>query len=292
MHEPNQSSTADVGELCDFIQRLSPGHFPTERAKVAYIITRLTGKALDWATALWSHRNPDCLTSERFMDALKRVFDDGLTQRQASSRLLSLTQGQRSVVDYAIEFRTLAAETGWEGEALPSFNWASSTVTQWGLACKDHLSPDPPATNSVIVADTAIVPTDLTRVPAAYHDLSAVFSKDQAASLPPHRSYDLAIDLLPGTAPPQGRLYSLSIPETKAMDAYIQEALENGLIRPSTSPAAAGFFFVGKKDGGLRPCIDYRGLNKITLKKGYPGGGALVSTEWTRRVSQELFSNI
>ncbi|KAK3518674.1 hypothetical protein QTP70_007167 [Hemibagrus guttatus] len=56
----------------------------------------------------------------------------------------------------------------------------------------------------------------------------------------------------------------------KAMDEYIEEALAMGHIRPSTSPAAAGFFFVGKKDGGLRPCIDYRGLNAITVRYPYP----------------------
>ena len=45
------------------------------------------------------------------------------------------------------------------------------------------------------------------------------------------------------------------------MNDYIKDALSTGFIRPATSPAGAGFFFVGKKDGGLRPCIDYRGLN-------------------------------
>ncbi|KAI4894775.1 hypothetical protein NFI96_013552 [Prochilodus magdalenae] len=54
------------------------------------------------------------------------------------------------------------------------------------------------------------------------------------------------------------------------MEEYIQEALSQGYIRPSTSPAAAGFFFVKKKDGGLRPCIDYRGLNAITKSYAYP----------------------
>ena len=54
------------------------------------------------------------------------------------------------------------------------------------------------------------------------------------------------------------------------MREYIQEALSNGFIRPSASPAGAGFFFVSKKDGGLRPCIDYRGLNSITTKNRYP----------------------
>ncbi|XP_060756607.1 uncharacterized protein LOC132867653 [Neoarius graeffei] len=54
------------------------------------------------------------------------------------------------------------------------------------------------------------------------------------------------------------------------MEEYLKDALVSGFIRPSTSPAGAGFFFVGKKDGGLRPCIDYRGLNKITVRNRYP----------------------
>ncbi|KAK3520041.1 hypothetical protein QTP70_011913 [Hemibagrus guttatus] len=91
----------------------------------------------------------------------------------------------------------------------------------------------------------------------------------KATSLPPHRPYDCAIEL-PGTCPPRGRIFSLSPPERTAMDKYINESLAAGIIRPSTSPAGAGFFFVSKKDGGLWPCIDYRGLNKITIRNHYP----------------------
>ncbi|KAF7215971.1 transcript variant X1, partial [Nothobranchius furzeri] len=69
---------------------------------------------------------------------------------------------------------------------------------------------------------------------------------------------------------PTSRLYSLSKPEQDSMRQYIHEALTNGIIRPSTSPLGAGFFFVAKKDGSLRPCIDYRGLNQITVKDKYP----------------------
>ncbi len=115
-----------------------------------------------------------------------------------------------------------------------------------------------------------VLPLELSRVPSEYADLCEVFSKTRAASLPPHRPYDCAIDLLPGTCPPRGRLYSLSGPERVAMEEYINDSLNSGFIRPSTSPAGAGFFFVGKKDGGLRPCIDYRGLNRITVKNRYP----------------------
>ncbi|KAG1928308.1 retrotransposable element [Pimephales promelas] len=113
-------------------------------------------------------------------------------------------------------------------------------------------------------------PGDLTGVPEEYHDLREVFSRARATSLPPHRQYDCSIDLLPGTSPPRGRLYSLSAPERKALENYLSESLNAGLIVPSSSPAGAGFFFVKKKDGSLRPCIDYRGLNEITVKNRYP----------------------
>ncbi len=54
------------------------------------------------------------------------------------------------------------------------------------------------------------------------------------------------------------------------MENYLTESLAAGIIVPSSSPARAGFFFVKKKDGSLHPCIDYRGLNDITVKNRYP----------------------
>ena len=63
-------------------------------------------------------------------------------------------------------------------------------------------------------------------------------------------------------------MYPLSREETVAMETYVTESLGQGYIRPSISPVSSNFFFV--KDGGLRPCIDYRGLNQITVKYSYP----------------------
>ncbi len=74
-----------------------------------------------------------------------------------------------------------------------------------------------------------------------------MFSKSRATSLPPHRPYDCAIDLVPGMSPPKGRLYSLSAPEREAMEKYISDFLAAGLIRPSSSPAGAVFFLWGKR---------------------------------------------
>lgn len=88
--------------------------------------------------------------------------------------------------------------------------------------------------------------------------------------LPPHRSYDEMINLLPSALLPRGRLYPLSPTKSRHMDAYIAEALEQGFIRPSSSPAAAGFFFVQKKDRTLQLCIDYQVLNQATTKDRHP----------------------
>ena len=63
-------------------------------------------------------------------------------------------------------------------------------------------------------------------------------------------------------------MYPLSQEETAAMETYVTESLGQGYIWPSTSPASSSFFFVKKKD--LCPCIDYRGLNQITVKYSYP----------------------
>ncbi|KAI3354966.1 hypothetical protein L3Q82_004757 [Scortum barcoo] len=68
----------------------------------------------------------------------------------------------------------------------------------------------------------------------------------------------------------RSRLYHLSRPESEAMEKYIRESLAAGLIRPSKAPLGAGFFFVEKKDSSLCPCIDYRGLNNITIRNKYP----------------------
>ncbi|KAL0176595.1 hypothetical protein M9458_028925, partial [Cirrhinus mrigala] len=113
-------------------------------------------------------------------------------------------------------------------------------------------------------------PKIIPEIPAEYMAFQDVFSKQAATHLPPHRPWDCAIELLPGAQLTKGKVYPLSIPERQSMEEYIVEALEQGFIQPSTSPAASSFFFVGKKDGGLRPCIDYRQLNSQIVQQPYP----------------------
>ncbi|KAG1926575.1 retrotransposable element [Pimephales promelas] len=151
----------------------------------------------------------------------------------------------------------------------PVITWHYGELTHWSNFCKNHCFskvPQPCFTTTIESPET----DRAVNIPKCYHDLAKVFSKTKAMQLPPHRPWDCSINLLPNAMPPKSKVYPLSRKETQAMEEYIEEALSSGFIRPSTSPAAAGFFFVEKKDGGLRPCIDYRGLNNVTVKFCYP----------------------
>ena len=80
----------------------------------------------------------------------------------------------------------------------------------------------------------------------------------------------MAIELQPGKEPPYGPIYPLSPQELAALKEFLKENLEKGFIRESKSPASAPILFAPKKDGSLQLCVDYRGLNTITIKNQYP----------------------
>ena len=92
------------------------------------------------------------------------------------------------------------------------------------------------------------------------------FDLQKAEQLPSHRATDHAIELKLGTEPPYMRMYNMSPAELKALEEYLDEALAKGWIRESKSPAGAPILFVPRKSGELRLCVDYRGLNAITIK--------------------------
>ncbi|KAL0151619.1 hypothetical protein M9458_053020, partial [Cirrhinus mrigala] len=149
----------------------------------------------------------------------------------------------------------------------PFISWTTNRIVHWGATCQELCLQAKAGTCS---GESEVPDVNLESIPVPYRDLAEVFNKKRAALLPPHRPYDLAIDLVPGAVPPRGHLYSLSATKHQAMEEYVAEGLRAGTIRPSSSLAAAGFFFVKKKDGGLRPCVDYRGLNQITIKNRHP----------------------
>ncbi|GJS09572.1 putative reverse transcriptase domain-containing protein [Tanacetum coccineum] len=96
-----------------------------------------------------------------------------------------------------------------------------------------------------------------------------VFPED-LPGLPPVRQVEFQIDLIPGTTPVARAPYRLAPSEMQELSDQLQELSDRGFIRPSTSPWGAPVLFVKKKDGSFRMCIDYRELNKLTVKNRYP----------------------
>ncbi|PPZ33063.1 hypothetical protein C5P26_26915, partial [Escherichia coli] len=100
-------------------------------------------------------------------------------------------------------------------------------------------------------------------------DFPEVFP-EELPGLPPEREVEFAIETLPGTAPISIAPYRMAPTELRELKTQLQELLDKGFIRPSVSPWGAPVLFVKKKDGTLRLCIDYRQLNKVTVKNKYP----------------------
>ncbi|GKF94436.1 putative reverse transcriptase domain-containing protein, partial [Tanacetum coccineum] len=95
------------------------------------------------------------------------------------------------------------------------------------------------------------------------------FPKD-LPGIPPARQVEFQIDLVPGAAPVARAPYRLAPSEMKELAEQLQELSDKGFIRPNSSLWGAPVLFVKKKDGSFRMCIDYRELNKLTVKNRYP----------------------
>ncbi|KAL0151536.1 hypothetical protein M9458_053188 [Cirrhinus mrigala] len=361
--------------------RMQPQQFPSENAKVAFLISLLTGKALHWAKAIWNSDNPIIHSYEQFTSHFSEVFSTTIGQLSTSDQLFRLQQGNSTIHQYTLHFRTLAAASGWNETALlgayrqglnPHIHAAmalyddsiglevflqrTTRVSQRLAPCQPAITapqltsvvactpvPEPMQVDSsrltrsernrrmmnglclycgnsghllhtcpirpprpvvstlsteVETASLTLIPVTLhtsktslcfclagicvtssdgvntvtptawstylpppshlysshplelrapilfppPEIPAEYMAFQDVFSKQAATLPPPHRPWDCTIDLLPGAQLPKGRVYPLSIPERQAMEEYIKEALQQGFIQPSTSPAASSFF--------------------------------------------------
>lgn len=103
-------------------------------------------------------------------------------------------------------------------------------------------------------------------VQAVLEEFKDVMPPELPKKLPPRREVDHQIELEPNAKPPAMAPYRMAPPELAELRRQLQDLLDLGYIQPSKAPYGAPVLFQKKKDGSLRMCIDYRALNKITIK--------------------------
>ncbi|KAI3356972.1 hypothetical protein L3Q82_003607 [Scortum barcoo] len=150
---PEKSYAGDLGSCSRFLFQCSivfvqqPSSYSSDNAKIGYVVNLLRGKASDWATALWQANSPVLQSFDSFIAEMKKVFDHPVQGQEAVKRLLDLRQGSQSVAAYSVDFRILAAASGWDSLALKGIFYK-------GLAekIKDELSlrDEPDSLDSLI----------------------------------------------------------------------------------------------------------------------------------------------
>lgn len=123
---------------CSLFVNQQPMLYPTDSSRIAFVCSLLTGKALDWVTAVWKEERVVIPTFAGFLHRFREVFEHPTGGEEVGEQLLSLQQGRDSVAEYALIFRTLAAQTGWQEAPLKLlFRKGLNTDLQSELACRD-----------------------------------------------------------------------------------------------------------------------------------------------------------
>lgn len=207
LHPPQTTRSRFAATLITSSRRLAISILIDSRAEGNFIAASL-------ATEL--HLTPSHLGAPLEAKALTGVQLAAITQVTPPVSLLISGNHQKTIVFYIIDSPDVSVVLGhpWLVKHNPHIDWANGNILGWSAGCLSHclrnaLMPQCP------VRPSTEEPLKLPGVPPVYLDLRAVFSKAKATSLPPHRPYDMAIELLPGAFPPRGRLYSLSLPETE-----------------------------------------------------------------------------
>ncbi len=103
---------------CSLYFEMQPHQFISDRAKIAFIISLLSGRALQWAESIWNSRSPVVRSLNTFVDHFREVFGTSTSAISVHDELFRLRQAGTPIHDYTVRFRTLAAASGWNETAL------------------------------------------------------------------------------------------------------------------------------------------------------------------------------
>ncbi|KAK3531678.1 hypothetical protein QTP70_025910, partial [Hemibagrus guttatus] len=212
---------------CRIQFRLQPSAFPMEESKVGFRYL-LSGLAHEWGMAEWNSDSADCSSFDNFAVELQRAFDPAKPHSEAAHKLAKLQQDKRSVLNYSIEFRTLASSSKWDSQALTDmFYCGLSEKVMDEMAARDL----PPDLNRLI--EMAV------RIDHRIQERNR--ESQQNSPTVSERSTGQEEEVFPDISKVQLPLTDVSTrcqhSKTEAIQKYLNEALAAGLIRPSSSPA-------------------------------------------------------
>jgi len=179
-----------------------------------------------------------------------------LTYMLTSKQFVRLVKKQKSVIYHVI--------------LRPSTEEEDNNKTGEGPEEERIITGEGPEQQNIILGGEPEEHKRITELDELLEEYRDVFPEDLPKGLPPMRSVEMSIKLEKDSKPKMGPIYKLSRKELDEMKRQIEDALRNGFIRPSISPWGSPVLFTPKKDGGLRMCIDYRALNKQTIKNQVP----------------------
>ncbi|WVZ58419.1 hypothetical protein U9M48_008695, partial [Paspalum notatum var. saurae] len=209
-------------------------------------------------------------------DRLNHAHEDQRRKRIASTLQSGFSQRQRAREDFYVDPVVLPNQgidiilgMDWMKEHNVLLDITSRTVqmksSKSGKVMHIHLPSHRRSPPTVNATEAQLIK----KIPVVSNFLD-VFP-EELPGLPPDRNVEFAIELVPGTAPVSKRPYRMAPDELKELKTQLQEQLDKGFIRPSSSPWGCPALFVEKKDqGGKRLCVDYRPLNTVTVKNKYP----------------------
>ncbi|SPC65346.1 uncharacterized protein UHOD_11060 [Ustilago sp. UG-2017b] len=227
----------------------------------------LTSKPLTETLLLADGKTQIIISEEVQLSCLvAELFPSDITFQPSSNPFMAPSQSSSTLSSASLDIDVIDAfafDKSLRSDCISSGTLYPSPIQSQQLLATTITSSD---TTTALAYDTGL--SDI--IPPEYHQYLDVFSRVRADKLLPHRTYDHHIPLEEGKSPPFGPIYSLSEHELKTLRGYLEENLAKGFVSPSDSPAASPILFVKKKDGSLRLCVDYRGLNQITIRNRYP----------------------
>ncbi|CAJ2633285.1 unnamed protein product [Trifolium pratense] len=192
------------------------------------------------------------ITWEMFKGEFLRKYFPADIRNKKVVEFMELKQGNMSVAEYSVKFEELCAFS-------PHYNTVEAENDKCVKFEKVY------ALFASLKMEGEVKMEELPVV----CEFPDVFPED-VSDVPPKREVEFTIDLVPGTSPISMAPYRMSASELNELKKQLEELLEKKFIRPSVSPWGAPVLLVKKKEGSMRLCIDYRQLNKVTIKNKYP----------------------